>query len=58
MLRRDKFISMKQEAERGLSMPLVGNGFQNRTLGSYVYISSKPFYEAISVGISSIDTKD
>lgn len=49
MLRPDKFIAMKQEAERGLRMHLVGDGFQNRTLGSYVYVSSKPFYDAISV---------
>ncbi|EFO22873.2 hypothetical protein LOAG_05610 [Loa loa] len=51
MLRPDKFIAMEQEAERGLRMHLVGNGFQNRTLGSYVYLSSKPFYEAISEAI-------
>lgn len=54
MLRPDKFIAMEEEAERGLRMRLVGDGFHNRTLGSYVYISSKPFYEAISVSISSV----
>ncbi|VIO86901.1 Uncharacterized protein BM_BM18161 [Brugia malayi] len=51
MLRPDKFIAMEREAERGLRMHLVGDGFKNRTLGSYLYISSKPFYEAISVAI-------
>ncbi|KAL3982323.1 Patched family protein [Acanthocheilonema viteae] len=51
MLRPDKFIAMEQEAERGLRMHLVGDGFQNKTLGSYVYVSSKPFYEAISEAI-------
>lgn len=57
MLRPDKFIAMEQEAERGLRMHLVGEEFRNRTLGSYVYLSSKPFYEAISVSISTIGTK-
>uniref|UniRef100_A0A0R3RYR5 SSD domain-containing protein n=1 Tax=Elaeophora elaphi TaxID=1147741 RepID=A0A0R3RYR5_9BILA len=58
MLRSDKFTAMEQEAERGLRMHLVGDGFQNRTLGSYVHFSSKPFYEAISEAIKIQSNKN
>ncbi|EJW84520.1 hypothetical protein WUBG_04569, partial [Wuchereria bancrofti] len=58
MLRPDKFIAMEQEAERGLRMHLVGDEVKNRTLGSYLYISSKPFYEAISEAIKIQSNKN
>ncbi|VDN21440.1 unnamed protein product [Gongylonema pulchrum] len=49
MLRPKQFLAMKKEAQRGLQRYLTGAGLENKTLGSYVYLSSEPLYEAIAV---------
>lgn len=49
MLRSKQFLAMKKEAERGLQRNLVSSQLQNKTLGSFLYQSSGPLYDAIGV---------